>query len=92
MPSHVSASELSILRISAGRLAIVSSATGKPVSGAGGPGATVVVVVDSVVDVDVNVGVDEGVAAFSPLPPHDAAMTASAIIRLPTTREVRMCT
>ena len=58
-------------------------------SGAGGPGATVLVVVDSVV-VDVDVDVDAGVAAFSLLPPHDDDTTTNEINRPATAREERI--
>jgi hypothetical protein len=50
------------------------------VSGAGGPGATVVVVVDSVV-VEVDDDDVDDVAAFSALSPHDDAATANRINR-----------
>ena len=85
--SQVGPSELSILSISAGRLAAASSATGRPVSGAGGPGARVMVVVESTV-VDDSDAEDE--AADTPssfLSPHDAATTANRINRPTTARE-----
>src|SRR5688572_14116512 len=93
VPGQSGPSELSILRMSAGRLAAASSATGTPVSGPGGPGATVVVVVDSVVDVDVEELDDDVVAALSLLSPQADATTANEISSPMTARDdqLRMC-